>query len=302
MKRNLNIVNVLAVVLILLIPQETDAQILKGLGKKIEKKVEQQVNRRVDRRVDNAINKGMDKAEDAAAGAIEGSNSKSEKSDEVNGTRSTIGNLGVLMDNSNVSPAGSYDFTLGVTYDIRNGNDKPMETTMWFGGEEYIGMSTSMENNMFMIMHNENMIAFMEKEKNYMVIGGGMIGDIVNAAAEESSDDYEAENFSIEKIGTERILNYNCDVYELKSSEYTNKIWLTQDLNTEAGNFMKAFSALVKSDNVKKLPNMQNDAGGILLKMEGMSIKDNEVMIMEATAINKQGLQFNTSEYTRFGL
>lgn len=282
----------IGLVLLAMTPLDANAQVLKGLGKKIEKKVEQQVNRRVDRRVDNAINKGMDKVEDAAEGAIEGSG-KNEKP-EGNGTNN------VPMRANNVSIAGSYDFTLGLTYNIRSGKEKPLETTLWFSKADYMGMSTSTENNMFMIMHNENIITFMEKEKNYMVIGSGMMRGIANAVAKETQDDSEAEDISIEKIGTERFLNYNCDVYEVKSSEYTSKIWVTQDLDTEAGHFMKAFSTLVK-DDMGRFGDMQDGANGIMLKMEGMNVKDNEVMIMETTAIHEQGLQFDTSEYTSVG-
>src|SRR5690606_2210449 len=99
----------------------------------------------------------------------------------------------------------------------------------------------------------------------------------------ETPNDSEAEDISIEKIGTDRILNYNCDVYEVKSPEYTSKIWVTQDLDMDAGHFMEAFSTLVK-DDVGRLRDIQSEANGIMLKMEGTSIKDNEVVIMEATA------------------
>src|SRR5690606_20041971 len=146
---------------------------------------------------------------------IEGSG-KNEKPDEGNETQSTNRTRGASMGANHVSIAGTYDFTLGVTYNIRNDKDKPMETTVWFGKADYIGMSTSTENSMFMIMHNENIITFMEKEKNYMVIGSDMMRGIANAVTKETPNDSEAEDISIEKIGTDRILNYNCDVYEVK--------------------------------------------------------------------------------------
>jgi len=296
MKMNVCIVGLS--LLVFLIPQTSKAQLLKGLGKKLEKKVEQQINNRVERQADKAINKGMDKVENAAEEAIKGSGNR--QPDTGGAPSSDIGNMGFPTGTSDVTLSDTYDFTLGVTYQTQGSKDKATEMTMWFGGEDYIGMSVTQEKDMFMVMHGANMIAFMEKEKSYMVLGGGMTAGVLGAAVEETENDTFDEEFSIKKIGSERILNYNCDVYEATTSEYTTKLWLTTELGVDAGHFMSAFGQLTKT-SMGGLPNMKNQAGGILLKMEGKSLKDKDTMRMEATSINKQGKNIHTKDYKSFG-
>ncbi|HMR18306.1 MAG TPA: DUF4412 domain-containing protein [Sphingobacterium sp.] len=295
MKNNVYVAGLL--MLVYLLPQTSEAQVLKGLGKKLEKKVEQQINNRVERQADKAINKGMDKVENATEDVIKGNANKRSKSTETTSAKKKPYDF---RSNSDVILADTYDFTLGVTYQTQSGKGKAVETAMWFGGADYIGMSVAQEEDMFMIMHGANMIAFMEKEKSYMVLGGGITAGILGSAVEEAEDNTFDEEFSIKKIGSERILNYNCDVYEAKTSEYTTKLWLTTELGVDAGHFMRAFGQLTKIGK-GSLPNLQNQAGGILLKMEGKSLKDKDTMKMQATSINKQGKSINTKDYKSFG-
>ncbi|SFT16080.1 DUF4412 domain-containing protein [Sphingobacterium wenxiniae] len=296
MKKNVCIIGLL--LLVFLLPQTSDAQLLKGLGKKLEKKVEQQINNRVERQADKAINKGMDKVENAAEGAIKGSGNRQPNADGE--PSSDVGNIDFPIGKSDVTLYDTYDFTLGVTYQTQGSKGRATEMTMWFGGEDYIGMSAAQEKDMFMVMHGASMIAFMEKEKSYMVLGGGMTAGVLGAAVEEAEDDTFDGEFSIKKIGSESILNYNCDVYEATTSEYTTTLWLTTELGVDAGHFMSAFGQLTKISK-GGMPNLQNQAGGILLKMEGKSLKDNDSMRMEATAIDKEGKSIHTKDYKSFG-
>lgn len=287
----------LLVAILFILPSTSTAQLLKGLGKKIEQKIERETNKRVERQVDRAIDKGMDKVEQTAEEAVKGgTQGRSEQSSDP--TNASIPGFPMSSDND-VSISERYDFTLGVTYNVRDDEQKkPTEMTMWFGGDDYIGMSVPMQKDVFMIMHGANMVTFMQKDKKYMVLGSGITAGILGAAAAEAEEDEDVE-FSINKIGTERILNYNCTIYEAKSSEYVTKLWLTEELGIDAGHFMASFSTLVKSAG--KFPNVGNNAGGLLLKMEGKSTQDKGAMIMEATAIDKNGLQFNTTGYSNFG-
>lgn len=293
MKKNVCVVGLL--MLVFLLPWTSEAQILKGFGKKLEKKVEQQINNRVERQADKAINKGMDKVENAAEDVI-----KADKSPRSTETTLAKNNPYDFRSTTDVTLADAYDFTLGITYQTQGGKDKATEMTMWFGGKDYIGMSVAQEKDMFMIMHGANMIAFMEKEKSYMVLGGGMMAGVLGAAVEEAEGNASGEEFSIKKIGSERILNYNCDVYEATTSEYTTKLWLTTELGVDAGHFMSAFGQLTKIGK-GGMPNLQNQAGGVLLKMEGKSLKDKDTMKMQATSINKQGKSIHTKDYKSFG-
>lgn len=308
----------LTIFLLSLLPDMAAAQIWKDFGKKVEKKIEDQASRRLERKVDKTIDKGMDKVEQAADDAVKGDGKTPAAKEPAKGQttgsvakgnskttdaatpaeKQTIPDLQAAA--ANVSISESYDFPLGISYDMQtDAKNSRQSTTMWFGKEDYIGMSVSAQKDMFMVMQNSNMVTFMLKQKKYMALGSGMMKGVLNTAAEEASKEDKVEDFSIKKIGTEKILNYNCDVYEVKSSEYTTKIWLTQDLGVEGTHFMSAFSMMAKSQ--RKFPDIRNQAGGLMLKMEGKSTKDKDTMLMEATQIHSEGFKFNTSGYSSLG-
>src|SRR5690606_599173 len=112
MKKNVCIIGLLLLVFLLL--QTSDAQLLKGLGKKLEKKVEQQINYRVERQAEKAINKSMDKVENADEGAIKGRGNRQPNADGE--TASDVGNIGIPNGNSDGTLYDTYDFTVGGTY------------------------------------------------------------------------------------------------------------------------------------------------------------------------------------------
>src|SRR5690606_25011332 len=132
--------------------------------------------------------------------------------------------------------------------------------TLWISENPYMGMATDANNSMFMVMDGEKMITFMEQNKTYMVLGGAMFQGAVAAAAEEAENDSNPSDFSISKVGTEKILGYDCDVYEMKSDATVAKVWLTNALGVSPGSaFMSSFSALMKN-NKTQLPSNFNQA------------------------------------------
>lgn len=303
MKLNQRILFLLVLAFVVAMPEDSSAQILKGLGRKIEKKLENETNRRVERRIDRTIDKGFDKVEQSAEDAVKGDGGKSttekpSSSKTGNESESAVSTLSRGNTSTNVTLLDVYDFDFGISYAIQSGNNEA-RTTMWFGKSDYFGMTADVGHDMFMVLHDGSMIGFMQNQKTYMVMGGGMVEGLVGAAAEEASSDAKGLEFTINKVGTDRILGYNCDIYEMKSADYSSKVWLTKEAGLEPTNFMGAFSTLVK--NSAPLPQTMSDVGGLMLKMEGQSTNDNETVILEATGIHKENRKINTSDYRSIG-
>lgn len=301
MKSRHGILSLLVLALVLGAPGLSSAQILKGLGKRIEKKLEDETNRRVERRVDRTIEKGFDKVEQSAEDAVKGDGTKNtaERQNSSNtGDASAAATRSIFSgsNTNNVTLLDVYDFKLGVSYEIKN-DDTDMKTAMWFSDSDYFGMTAEMGHNMFMVLHNGNMINFMLDQKTYMAMGS-MVDELIGTAADEASN--ETEDFSINKVGTERILGYNCDIYEIKSSDHNSKIWLTKEIGLESSNFLGAFSSLMKAGATSLPPNMTG-IGGLMLKMEGSNKGGKESVSVEAIEIHKENLKINTSEYKSLG-
>lgn len=277
------------------VPKSTEAQIWKDAGNKLKKKLENQASQRLERQIDNTINKSLDKAENAATDAVKGGEKKSSESENP------YGNMSSPFGKSDVKMSEEYNFQLGISYNLEISGSKKKEkvpaTTMWFGKEEYMGMSTEQEKNVFMVLDQGAMITFMEKEKMYMVIGGST-AILEQAIAEEGEEDLV--DYTFEKIGSEKIIGYDCEIYEVKTEDNQVRVWLTEDLKIEAGHFMKAFSVIAKNTNSNTL-NLNPKTGGIMLRMVSTDIKSNETMTMQATEVHNKGKNIITGEYKSFG-
>lgn len=280
-------------------PALSSAQILKGLGRKIEKKLENETNRRVERRIDRTIDKSMDKVEQSVEDAVtsDGNSGSSDQQKNAPSNQSSSSAARAVFSGAstnNVQLLDSYTFDLGISYEIHSGKDE-VHTTMWFGDADYLGMTADVGHHVFVIMYDGHMISFMQNQKTYMVMSG-MVDQIVDAAANEAEN--SAGQFTINKIGSERVLDYACDIYEIKSDEFHSKLWLAQDAGLSTRNFMGALSSFSQRSPVR-LPNAIPGAGGLMLRMEGRNPNDNETIIMEAVAITKEERVINTAEYSR---
>ena len=307
-------------------PDQAQGQIWKNMGKKIEKKVEDQASRRLERKIDQAIDKGFDSVENAADEAVRSDNKpksedtkaggESAQPSQATGASSTTTTdtpsadaiykaLGI-QNSANAAPlTGTYDFKVGVTYETTVSSQKSKEKnpgfTLWISENPYMGMATDANNSMFMVMDGEKMITFMEQNKTYMVLGGAMFQGAVAAAAEEAENDSNPSDFSISKVGTEKILGYDCDVYEMKSDETVATVWLTNALGVSPGSaFMSSFSTLMKN-NKTQLPSNFNQAAGVMLKMESKNTKDQEEISLVATQISQNGKSIDASQYKSMG-
>ena len=231
-----------------------DAQIWKNTGKKIQKKLQNQADKRLERKLDKSIDKSFDKVEDSTEDAVKGNNKSKTNKGESNKANSMEQMLSSLQ--SDVSIPSSYQFYMGVNYNIsitsKSGKKKEndMQTSIWFSKDGYVGMSTDQQKEMFMVLDADAMVTFMEKEKTYMAINTDVISSFAQSAIAESEDeDDEFDSSSFKKIGSEKILGYQCDIYLAETDDSKSKIWIAKDFNSEGGSLVKAFGMVNKGKN-----------------------------------------------------
>lgn len=285
-------------------PQETEAQIWKNLGRKVEQKVEQQASRRLERRIDKTIDKGFDEAEKAADNAVKG-DGKQQKSGETTSSGSASGS-GSSMDMSgmfgggNVAVKDQYRFNLGIDYEMQTGDKKSdqLNMSMWFSPAGYVGMaSTAGKETTFSVIDSDNMVIFMESQKTYMAMSNQMLTKIGNAAIEEA-DKSDSENVKMTRLSDEKILGYTCRVYRMVTEDGEAKIWVTTEL--EANPF-SVLEGLRNMSNQIQMSGELKNLNGAMLKMESKDTKNKQTMVMQATKVHKQEKAINTSDYKKMG-
>lgn len=270
----------------------SSAQIWKNAEKKIGKKIEQKASDRAERKIDKAIDKSLDKIEEAPSG-----NQPSEQPSEENQKApapaqtpsASVPGIGI----ANVNLPEKYTFKIGVTYETKEDaskNKKPQIITTWYGDEQYMGMEADKSNFVVLDAKRSAMITFMEEAKMYLAISS----DFTNVQTKEKNEVKEKAP-SVEKIGSEKVLGYDCTIYQITTEDGVTKVWYTRDLKVGYSNFM---AAMAQSSKKQKEKYMVNDiAEGVMMKMESQEKGSNKVMTMIATSINKNGLSFSTSDY-----
>lgn len=275
---------------------DSHAQIWKNMGKKIEKKIENQASKRLERKIDKTIDKGFDKAEGAAEDAIKNDNDKAD-------TKKTAKESGAVVAEKKTL-ASVYSFPIGVTYDMNKKGGKKEEklpsTTLWLSAGDYVGMSSSMQKDMFMVMDNGQMIAFMEQKKTYIVLGSGLFEQLGQSAVEEAEGE-PAQDYDIKQVGSEELLGYPCTIYEITSTDQTARIWITEALSFESSGFMGALSYLFKNTKTNMPDFTKTPAAGVLMKMETTDSSTNETIQMVATAVHTDGRKLRSGDYQSMG-
>lgn len=308
---NLSLWTAVSVLFVLLAtaPMAASAQILRNLGKRVEQKVEEQANRRIERRVDQAIDKGMDKVEQGVEDAVKSDGSKPSGAGTGQAGSDASGNaamsMGSLFGGANIAVKDQYKFAVGVSYDIANTeNDKQEQlpgSTLWLSSEDYLGVASSMQENMFMVIDDGGMITFMINEKQYLTMGADMLGKMAESAAEQADIDAADTDYTFARVGSENVLGQPCEIYEVKTDDAHTRVWITQALGVKVGGFGSAFSSFMRNSPTK-VPDLSSQPAGVLLKMESNILETGQQINMEATEIHQDGKTFNTADYKRLGM
>ncbi len=275
----------LLVIFSLSFTQNSNAQILKRLKKKVQQVVEETM-----------LEKSSDSLHD------DDSNYQ-DKNDE------RLQNM--FMGNKEDVPIESvYKFDTSVTYRMESvADNKPvsidynmlfsknnnyMATKMQnINSEEMKGKSGAMQMTTILDDKNQAMIMLMEDQKIAQVISMEKIKDVaVNEDSEET--DIETSKPNIKKTGrTKKILGYQCDEFETITEDGKSLVWITKELSVYHKNM---FSNLNKSLGGDQFNNYPDAAKGLMMEMHFES-KNGEKSNMKIIDINKKSTEISTDGY-----
>lgn len=286
---------VVAALFMALTPAVSEAQILRNITKRVTEKVEQEASRRVDRKIDQAVNKGFDKVEDAA------NQSMADKLNQMMGAMS-----------EDVTLRSSYDFKIGVTYDMSNTDangrqENLTEMTMWFSDEPYVGSEVSAgRQQTTSVIDDGQIIMFNDAEKTYMGISSRTMDAFSKAASDAGAQVEIGEEsdvkVSMQRLADERILGFSCKVYEFTGDGVHSKLWYTEELDV---NMFEAYAKSMGALNqyaTSQVPKEARDFKGTLLKMQSVDPESGDTIVMEAKEVNRNGRTIQSSQYSRLGL
>lgn len=281
-------------VLLFLIQNNAEAQIWKNAGKKIGKKIEQKADQRLEKKVDKAIDKTLDEVEEAPNAASKPKNEEASETPNASASTPNLQGLGAIG-MVEVNLPSSYQFDVGVTYTTQEGKKKSNEMTIWYSNKPF--MATEIENNIFSVMdiNQKAMISFMQESNMYMAISTDFSSFVTNTDQKIEDND---QNATIEKVGTENILGYNCDKYKFTSDDTEGYIWYTNELKVNYSNFFMAFAQTFQKGKNKNQDNFNGMPYGVMMKMESIDKKSKKTSSFIATTVHANGKKFNTSGYT----
>lgn len=289
--------------LFVLTPAHSEAQILRNITKKVTEKVEQEANRRVERKVDQAVNKGFDEIEKGFEDQL-----KTSAGGDSAGTALMEQIMSGLS--ADVQVRDRYDFKIGITYDMiiqdpgQSESDKNI-MSMWFADAPYLGSDASQGGqSMFSVIDDGQIIMFNEKDKVYMGISSNSMDVLGRSAREAGAVVREGEEeipvSSMRQLPDENILGYSCKVYEFTTEDMRSKVWYTEALDVNMFEAYANSAAGLTRYMSSEIPKEARDFNGVLMKMESHD-QDGTVMIMQATAVHKDGKTIHTAEYNRMG-
>ena len=293
----------MAILFMAIAPVVSEAQILRNITKRVTEKVEQEASRRVDRKIDQAVNKGFDKVEEGIDGAVTSGDSTNQ---------SMTDRLSQMMGamSEDVTLRSSYDFRIGVTYDMSNTDENGRQEnltqmTMWFADEPYVGSEVSADGQQSTsVIDDGQIIMFNEAEKTYMGISSRTM-DAFSKVARDAGADVEIEEVgevNMRRLADERILGYTCKVYEITGDGVQSKLWYTEELGV---NMFEAYAKSMGALNqyaTSQVPKEARDFKGTLLKMQSVDPETGDTIVMEAKEVNRNGRTIQSSQYRRLGL
>lgn len=281
-------------------------QIWNNIGSKVNDKLKKKADQKIEQKIDQSIDKSFDKTEQKIDESFQKNDQSSGEAKAPQGLdlSSMFGGTPELRD--------QYKFEFGITYQMSSTNSKGKaqdlpKMTMWMGESGVSAIHTNEQNTtMIMDMEKETMVIIQENEKTYMAIKSNFKAaseQILKASKDAANEeDIVTDDMKMEKIGSEKLLGYNCDIYKISSNETESKVWVTQDINFDyskmAGGFSNSFGGKQKSS----LPNVKGMPMGMMLKVITINNKSNETMTMEATEVFKNGTIFKLSSYKKLGM
>ncbi len=275
----------LLLVIGLAFPQDSNAQILKKLKKRVQQVVEETI---------------LEKASDS----LHDDDSKTQDKNEKHLQNIFMGNK------EDVPIESIYKFDTSVTYRMETvADNKPvsidynmlfsksnnyMATKMQnINSEEMKGNSGAIQMTTILDDKNQAMIMLMEDQKIAQVISMEKIKDI---AVNENSDETNLETSkpNIKKTGrSKKILGYQCDEFKTITEEGKSTVWITKELSIYHKNMFSNLNISLGGDQFNNYPDAVK---GLMMEMyfEGENGEKSNMKIID---INKKSSEISTAGY-----
>lgn len=256
--------------------QNTKAQFLKKLKKRVEQKVENVL-----------VEKTSDKAAEKASNSLD-------KVFEINPFGTGNGNSKIPASEIPNSYTFSWKYSMKMT-------TKDGEITFDYflqPGEPYFGFEMptmddqKVMSNMFMVMDNniKAIIMYMQSDKNSMMMINGMPDDL---DLEEVAD--ESASFNYEILPNKKIMGYNCKGVKATNQEYEITMYATTDAPVSFNDIYKNKKSNIP-DGLKKY--FKENEHSLMLEMKMIDKKKSKMnATMECIGLEEVLKTINKSDY-----
>lgn len=271
----------LLIIFVLCFVSQTNAQILKKLGRKAEKAVERTLEKNVEQKAEKETDKAFDSTFNNS------SNKKKNKKSSI--PYSPMG--------SSTSPESTYRFshkyvlemndgkrTNEIIYYLNSHGDYTASTIPDTRGTNMITVMDMRNKAMFMFMENDGAKQLMTMDMDFD------LEDMVDNAVDETE-------YSAKPTGrTKTILGYLSKEYETKGKDMHGTIWITTDVDVS---LFKAFSTQKTKKGIDK--SWMKNMNGLFLEMTitDTSKRKPKTVTMKCTSIKKENLTIDTSQYKK---
>lgn len=281
-------------------------------------KTEQKAVNKTNQRIDNKIDRGIDKGLDAVEGLFKKKNTNDKQSNDngsdqsQNSAKSSDAQSTMSMFGGKANVEDSYNFDHNIlldvdTYDKKGKKQDPMEMKMYFSDDQpNFGMEVEMEgskNFMIFDMKTYQIVSLIENDGQKMGVAMKLNPEKFEERLDKSSkDDQEKIDYKFIKTGKSKVISgYNCDEYEMESTEkdpeWDQSFWVTDEVDA---NWLENMTKMAASNKQlsKKMEIPEGYPEGTIIQIISQSTKNQEKSIMTVKEYNKnQKKSFSTSGY-----
>lgn len=293
----------LLTIIVFQFPSQGEGQILQRSLNKLGQRV-------VEKKVEKEVDKKIDEVADSIVRAMDGEEPMTEEErKEADENRRKAGKLlGSMMGGINqVDLPASYDFDYRIKMEMEDEKGKITYMTtfmntnsavMGYEVEEESTRKNKGSGSSFIVMDfdREYMATFTTDDENKVAMSMPLPMDMIaSMTSEQIEKQQEDENYSIEKTGNTKTINgYKCTEYITTDDDYIQHLWLTKDINVNAG-FYGMLSKMMKDKQKLENP-MVGEGYPVLIEM--IEKKNNKKSYVRTNEVKEGSFPFQASEYS----
>lgn len=301
-------------ILILLTPSFSKAQILNKLKSKVQQAIERKIEQKVEEKVEKEIDKAAGKAVDNAWETVFGVDSSNGQSSSIDTNK--LRQLNTAFFQANIPIENQYSFDVKTSLEMKfipkSGKiEPPTLMEMYFKqGAKYMGSTIKQDQAknqgemMFMIADYQNkaLIVLMgdneQKYRTVMSMDPAIYNQSNQVNPTEAPVDWNnvTEWRGYKKLGKRTILGYSCDGYTITNEIGKSEVWVTRDEVFIMENFFNSSNMGIKSKFPSEMPY------GMLVEMQSEDLKTGDKSIITLKEVKKGINQvYKMSDFPKFG-